>query len=269
MPWFFEGVALVIGAIIGSFLNVVIHRYPRGESVVFPPSRCPRCKHHIAWYDNIPVLSYAVLAGKCRQCRGPIDLRYPLVEAANALFYLAIYLRAGLSVGAGIVAAIVSITITLIYIDADIQILPDVIDIPGIILGLLLAVSGLAAGSSDLLLALDWVDSLIGAAAGAAVILAVAAIYYAIRRIEGMGMGDAKMLAMIGAVIGWRPLYATMLTACVAGALTGGVMAVKSRRRDLRFALPFGTFLGLAFLVMLFFGERYVYSWIPVLRFGR
>ena len=129
--------AFAIGAIVGSFLNVVIHRYPREESIVFPGSHCPQCDAAIRWYDNIPVLSFLVLRGRCRACRAPsIAWRYPLVELANALFYLAVYQRTGPSVAFVIVAAIISMTIVLIYIDADIQILPDVIDLPGIAIGL-------------------------------------------------------------------------------------------------------------------------------------
>src|SRR5436190_15969731 len=128
--------AFAAGAIVGSFLNVVIHRYPREESIVFPASHCPHCLKPIRWFDNIPVLSFIVLGGKCRACRAPISIRYPLVELANALFYLAIFERTGATVGFPLIAAIVSMTIVLIYIDADIQILPDGIDLPGPAIGI-------------------------------------------------------------------------------------------------------------------------------------
>src|SRR5436309_6802805 len=122
--------AFCMGAIVGSFLNVVIHRYPREESIVFPGSHCPQCNAPIRWYDNIPILSFALLRARCRACRAPIAWRYPLVELANALFYLALYLRTGPALGFIPIAAMISMIITLIYIDADIQILPDVIDLP-------------------------------------------------------------------------------------------------------------------------------------------
>src|SRR5437763_6233591 len=128
--------AFAIGAIVGSFLNVVIHRYPREESIVFPGSHCPHCSAAIRWYDNVPILSFAVLRGRCRACGAGIAWRHPLVELANALLYLATFLYTGPTVAFAIIAAIVSMTIVLIYIDADIQILPDVIDIPGIAVGL-------------------------------------------------------------------------------------------------------------------------------------
>jgi leader peptidase (prepilin peptidase)/N-methyltransferase len=135
--------AFALGAIVGSFLNVVIHRYPREESIVFPGSHCPNCNAPIHWFDNIPVLSYIVLLARCRNCKVRISPRYPLVELANALFYLAIFLNTGPTVGFVLLAAIVSMTLTLIYIDAEIQILPDVIDLPGIIIGIAIGAIGL------------------------------------------------------------------------------------------------------------------------------
>src|SRR5213075_2575613 len=135
--------AFATGAIIGSFLNVVIHRYPREESIVFPASHCPNCNTNIRWFDNVPILSYLVLLGRCRSCQAAISPRYPLVELANALFYLAVYQRTGPTIVFLPVAAIISMTIALIYIDVEIQILPDVIDLPGIAIGLGIGALGL------------------------------------------------------------------------------------------------------------------------------
>lgn len=253
--------AFAIGAIVGSFLNVVIYRYPRGESVVFPSSHCPRCGVPIHWYDNVPILSWFVLAGRCRGCHEPFSPRYPLVEAANALFYLAIVLRAGVSVAAVLIAALVPMTIALIYIDADIQILPDVIDLPGVAIGIALSIFGGAAG---FVVAHGVLESVIGAAAGAGFIYIVAFLYERLRGVEGMGFGDAKMLAMIGSVVGWRALFPVVLLASVCGAIIGILMLVVERRPNLQFALPFGTFLGLSFLTILFFGETLA-GWLPSL----
>jgi leader peptidase (prepilin peptidase)/N-methyltransferase len=251
----------VVGAVIGSFLNVVIHRYPLGESVVFPPSRCPSCRTHIKWYDNIPVLSWMVLLGRCRSCKAPFSIRYPLVEAANALFYLAIFLRTGLSVVSVLLAAIVSMTIALIYIDADIQILPDVIDLPGIVVGI--AIGALApAASVDLVIAHSVRESLIGAAIGGGFLFLVAITYQFIRKVEGMGMGDVKMLAMIGATMGAKSLLPVVLIASIAGSIVGGVIALTTRRSSMQFALPFGIFLGFGLLIVLFFGT-YMRDWMP------
>jgi leader peptidase (prepilin peptidase)/N-methyltransferase len=255
---------LLIGATVGSFLNVVIHRYPRSESIVFPGSHCPSCGMAIRWFDNVPLLSWTLLLGRCRGCRTTISPRYPLIELANALFYLAIVLRTGFVPGAIIIAALVSMTITLIYIDLEIQILPDVIDLPGIALGIALAAVGVAA--PGVVLARSLTDSLIGAAAGAGVLLAVALTYKLVRKIEGMGLGDVKMLAMIGSVLGWRWLFAVVLIASIAGTLVGLAIVAAGTRDGLQFALPFGVFLGLAFLIVLFFGEPLA-AVIPALRF--
>jgi leader peptidase (prepilin peptidase)/N-methyltransferase len=260
MPMLIVAYAFFVGAIIGSFLNVVIHRYPREESVVFPPSHCPSCNAVIRPYDNVPILSYLMLRGRCRKCRQPISPRYPLVEAANALFYVAIVLRSGVSVLSFVLAALVSMTIVLIYIDLEIQILPDVIDLPGIALGL--ALGAYAADKSTFGLAPRLVDSVIGAVVGGGVLLTIGFLYERLRHIEGMGLGDVKMLAMIGSVVGWRSLIAVLLIASISGAVVGLGIFATGVRKDLRFALPFGVFLGLAFLAVLFFNDT-ISAWLP------
>jgi len=246
--------ATIFGAIVGSFLNVVIHRYPREESIVFPPSHCPHCDAAIKWYDNVPLLSFAVLLGRCRACREPISMRYPLVELANALFYLAIFLHTGPQVAFFFLAAVVSMLIVLIYIDAEIQILPDVIDIPGIAVGLAIGALGLASSAPMLMLSESWLDSLIGAAAGAAIVATIIGAYWLVRRIEGMGWGDSKMLAMIGALVGWRAVLGVLLVGSITGALIGVPVALRSRE-GMQLAVPFGVFLGFGALVVLFFGH--------------
>jgi leader peptidase (prepilin peptidase)/N-methyltransferase len=246
--------AFAIGAIVGSFLNVVIHRYPREESIVFPGSHCPHCNAAIRWYDNIPVLSFLILRARCRACGEGIAWRYPLVELANALFYLATFLYTGPTVAFVVVAAIISMTIVLIYIDADIQILPDVIDIPGIAIGLGAGALGLGMLNPGLALADSLIDSLAGAILGAVILLTIIGTYWLIRRAEGMGLGDVKMLAMIGAVTGWRTIPGVLLLAAVSGAIIG-VPAVLRSGRGMQTALPFGIFLGIAFLAALFFGH--------------
>jgi leader peptidase (prepilin peptidase)/N-methyltransferase len=267
MPWLFASFVFAIGAIIGSFLNVVIHRYPREESVVFPPSRCPHCATQIKPYDNVPILAWLWLRGKCRSCHGPIDGRYPLVELANALFYVAIFQRTGLNLGFVPLAALVSMTIVLIYIDLEIQILPDVIDLPGAALGLLIGATHLGALYPDLVLARTLFDSVTGAIAGAGGLLAIGLAYKLVRKIEGMGFGDVKMMAMLGAVLGWEPLLPMLVLASVTGALAGVVVAMKSPR-GMQVALPFGVFLGLAFLAVLFFGNDLAEAWLGMLLIG-
>ena len=245
--------AFAAGAIVGSFLNVIIHRYPREESVVFPASHCPACGTPIRWYDNIPIVSFIALRARCRACRAPISWRYPLVELTNALFYLAIFLHTGATIGFLLISAAVSITIALIYIDAEIQILPDVLDLPGLAIGV--AIGALASGNlyPSLILSVSSLDSVLGAAFGAAVLIAIIGVYWLVRRAEGMGQGDVKMLAMIGAVLGWRAIPAVLLLASISGTLVGVPLALRSGR-GMQLPLPFGVFLGIAFLAVLFFG---------------
>lgn len=246
--------AFAIGAIIGSFLNVVIHRYPREESIVFPGSHCPHCNVAIRWYDNIPILSFLILRGRCRACGEGIAWRYPLVELANALFYLATFLYTGPTIAFLIVAAIISMTIALIYIDADIQILPNVIDLPGIAFGLGAGALGLGIVHPSLMLADSLIDSLFGALLGAAIVWAIIGAYWLVRRAEGMGRGDVKMLAMIGAVTGWRSVAGVLMLASVTGTLISLPLVIRSGR-GMRTAIPFGVFLGIGFLSVLFFGH--------------
>lgn len=253
--------AFALGAIVGSFLNVVIHRYPREESIVFPASHCGNCNAPIKPYDNVPILSYIWLRGRCRACKQPFSIRYPLVELANALFYLAIFQRTNVSPLFIVLAAVVSMIIVLIYIDAEIQILPDVIDLPGIVIGL--GIGALmqfgVAYAPDLMLSPSLIDSLAGAVIGASLLFGIALAYRLVRKIEGMGLGDVKMIAMLGAVLGWEPLFPLLVLASVIGAIVGGVVALNSEK-GMQAALPFGVFLGLASLVMLFFGPT-LWSW--------
>ena len=256
--------AFSIGAVIGSFLNVVIHRYPREESIVFPPSHCPNCNTNIRWFDNIPILSYLVLRGRCRNCRIGISPRYPLIELANALFYLAIFQRTGATWLFIPIAAIVSMTIVLIFIDLEIQILPDVIDIPGIFLGLLIGfLAGRLGGelASGLVLATNLIDSLAGALLGAAILVAIILTYWLVRRREGMGWGDVKMIAMIGAVLGWQSVPAVLLIASITGAIIALPLALRSKE-GFQLAIPFGVFLGIAALAILFFGHTLFEWWL-------
>lgn len=264
MTWLLPFAAFAVGAIVGSFLNVVIHRYPREESIVFPPSRCPHCGTKIRPYDNVPILAWLWLRGRCRACRGSISLRYPLVELANGLFWLAIYQRTGPSGGFLAIAALVSMTIVLIYIDLEIQILPDVIDIPGIAIGLMAGALHFGALYPDLLLSSTLLESVAGAVAGGGVLLAIGLTYKLVRKVEGMGLGDVKMMAMLGAALGWEPLFPLLLIASVTGALTGLLLAAKSEQ-GMKVAVPFGVFLGLAFLIVLFFGSDAWETWVRLL----
>lgn len=238
--------AALLGLLTGSFANVCIHRLPAGRSVVRPPSACPACARPIAWYDNVPVLSFALLLGRCRGCRAPISLRYPAVEAANGVLYLAVAMTEGATPRAAVLMAFVTALLVLALIDLDHQLLPDVITLPGI-----------AAGLGASVLVPDWpirpLAALLSAASGYLALFAVAGAYKRARGVEGLGQGDWKMVAMLGAFLGWEKMLLTVFLATLAGTAVGiGLMAL--RGRSSQHALPLGTFLGLAGILVLVAG---------------
>jgi leader peptidase (prepilin peptidase)/N-methyltransferase len=234
-------VAALFGLAVGSFLNVCIYRLPRGESLVYPPSRCPRCGKPVAWHDNIPVVGWLVLRGRCRTCGEPISIQYPIVELVTAVVaVLVVWLTPP---GALLASRLVlsALLIVLFVIDLELQILPNVLTLPGIVAGF--AFSLFAPPGP--------IASFAGIALGAGILYGIAAAYYAVRKEEGMGMGDVKMLAMVGAFLGWRAVLLTLILSSFAGALTG-LLLMSGKREGLRYALPFGTFLALgAFASML------------------
>jgi leader peptidase (prepilin peptidase)/N-methyltransferase len=226
----------VFGLMIGSFLNVCIARIPAGESVVSPRSRCPRCKTLIAWYDNIPVVSYLMLAGRCRKCSLGISAIYPAVELVTALAFIG----QGLAIGADPPLLLVRLIFTaalIVLFGTDLQTmrLPNVITIPGIVVGLACSIA----------LPPFIVASLIGAALGAAVPWLIRYVWFRITGVEAMGLGDVKMLAMIGAFLGWQQVWVVLFLASLTGALVGVTM-IAVKRRSLATRLPFGTFLAVA-----------------------
>ena len=226
----------VFGLLIGSFLNVCIARLPAGESVSSPGSRCPACATPIRWYDNIPVVSYLVLGRQCRACKAPISVRYPLVELATAVAFA---LQAWLLPPDPIVLAqhllFTALLIVLFGTDYDVQRLPDVITLPGTVAGILIAVFVMPG----------FVASVAGAALGAGVLLFVRWGWKRLRGVDGMGLGDVKMLAMIGAFLGWRQVRVVLFLASLSGAVIGLALAATGRR-SMQTRLPFGTFLAVA-----------------------
>ena len=240
----------VFGLVWGSFLNVVIFRVPRGMSLLRPPSSCPGCGARILPYDNVPVLSYLILRGKCRKCGRRISPVYPTVEALTALAFLLVFDRSGrllsLEFFAGCLFA--SALIALGFIDYFHQILPDVITMPGLVLSLVYSFF-----RDDL----TFRDALVGAVTGAGFLLLVYGAYRVIRKREGLGMGDVTMLLMIGAYLGWKGTLLTLILASFVGTLVG-VFFIVRRKKDLQFALPFGTFLAPAAFVAALWGERII-----------
>lgn len=240
-------VAGLFGLITGSFLNVVIYRLPRGKSVVWPASACGGCGRELRWFENIPIVSWVVLGAKCAHCKAPISVQYPLVEATTAvLFVLVTWLTpAGPLLAARLI--FVCGLVVLFGIDLEHQILPNSITLPGVVAGLIFSLAG-PPGLRD---------SVIGVLLGGGVLYAIAAGYYLWRREEGLGMGDVKMLAMIGAFLGWQAVLLTLVLASLSGAVIGVAM-MALQRGTMKYALPFGTFLALGALVAMLAGEPIV-----------
>ncbi|HEX2268806.1 MAG TPA: prepilin peptidase [Pyrinomonadaceae bacterium] len=264
----------VFGAIIGSFLNVVIHRVPLEESIVFPNSRCPSCGAMIAFYDNIPVLSYALLGGKCRGCKEHISFRYPSVELLTAALFVAVAWHDRMSVALPFDLVFVSALLALIFIDAEHMILPNVITYPGIVFAVVarLAIPFLTRTPhfDDLPSLINgpfegmpiWVASLggaaIGALAGGGSLWLMGFIWEKLRGVEAMGLGDVKMMFMVGAYLGWRLTILTIFVGVLTGSIIGVLLMARQRERNMQMLLPFGIFLGIGAVFSLLFGGQLV-----------
>jgi leader peptidase (prepilin peptidase) / N-methyltransferase len=240
-------ILIVLGLTVGSFLNVCIHRIPREQSLMFPPSRCPGCEHRLAWFENIPVLSYAVLGGRCRKCRTRISIRYPLVELATMAVFVVhgeVFGWTALLVPRLLFACAM---VVLFAIDLEHHLLPNVITLPGIAVGLV----------SSAVLPPGIVDALIGTVVGGGVLWLIGEAYFRYSGHEGMGGGDVKMLAMIGAFLGWKLVLVTLVLSSFLGSLIG-VAVIALKRGGLKYALPYGTFLALGALVASIAGDAIV-----------
>ncbi len=246
----------VFGLIWGSFLNVVIYRLPRGLSIVQPPSSCPHCGKRIKFYENIPILSYVVLMGKCSDCKAPISPVYPVVEALTAICFLLVYLQFSLSPHFFASCVFASALIVLGFIDLDHQILPDEITFPGIVLALIYAYFRVD---------LSLTQALLGAAVGAGFLLLVYGAYYLLRKKEGLGLGDVTMMVMVGAFLGWKQTLLTLILASIWGALVG-IFIIIFKKKNLQQALPFGTFLAPAAFVALLYGQQIIDAYLSLFR---
>lgn len=268
--YFYLAAVAVVGAVIGSFLNVVIHRLPREESVVLPASRCPECSTVIRPYDNVPVLSWLLLRGRCRSCKTRIPARYPAVELLTALlFALTFWAYSGLTLSLPFDLIFVAAIIALVFIDAEHMILPDAITYPGIAFTFvarlfvpnLYGVSSLATGDAALPV---WLASLIGAVlgaiAGGGFLWLVGWLWKRFRGVDAMGLGDVKMMFMVGAYLGWPLTLLTIFIGVFSGSVAGVLLMARSGRRDMQMLLPFGIFLGIGAIVSMLAG-RAIIEW--------
>jgi leader peptidase (prepilin peptidase) / N-methyltransferase len=293
----------LLGSIIGSFLNVCILRIPEDFSIVSPGSRCPKCETLIHWYDNVPVFAWFWLGGKCRACHARISPMYPLIEAATGLLFVACYLKFGLSQATAKWLVFTSLLIVLSITDLRVRMLPDLVNWPGFAAGLFLSAlvppnDGTAAWLSWSLVhhfpplrMLGLLDGLLGAAFASLLLWGVAVLYKTVRGREGMGFGDVKMMAMVGAFFGVRGAFLTILLGTLLGSLVGAgtilalytvgwhrPLAERGSRRGLgtvqtlrwtiasQYQLPLGTFLGTAAMVVVYFGPQLLERWAELVR---
>ena len=240
----------ILGLIVGSFSNVCIYRIPRNESVIYPASHCPKCRTKIKPVDNIPLLSYILLKGRCRNCGSKISIQYPVVEFLTGLIYLIIYLIYGLSIQSLVYIILSSALIIIAFIDLQKQLIPDVISLPGIVVGLIL---------SFIVPYISFINSALGALVGGGIILIIAWVGSIIFKKEAMGGGDIKLAAMIGAFLGWRYTIISLFWGFFLGALTG-IILIMTKIKKREDAIPFGPFIALGSIITLLWGEK-ILSW--------
>ena len=267
---------VLIGLAVGSFLNVCISRIPLEESVVSPRSRCPQCKKPIANRDNIPILSYVLLGGRCRNCKKKISIRYPFIEGLTAVVAGLLYLKFDIGVEWVVYFLFCAALIALAFIDADHRILPDVITLNGLWIGLaisvflwlpgplvarLLQAAGVGAPGPRLV---SITSSLIGAAVGGGLLWFVREAYFRVRGVEGMGFGDVKMMAMVGAFIGTALTLFTILIGSILGSLIG-LTLMRFAGKDREYELPFGTFLSMGAILAVLYGNELITLYLKLL----
>ena len=240
----------ILGLIVGSFSNVCIYRIPRNESIVYPASHCPKCRSNISPKDNIPLLSFILLKGRCRNCKSKISLQYPIVELLTGLIYLIIYLIFGLSIQTLIYIILSSALIIIAFIDLNEQIVPDVISLPGIVIGFII---------SFFVSYISFINSALGVLVGGGIILIIGLAGSVIFKKEAMGGGDVKLAAMIGAFLGWRYIIISLFLGFFLGALAG-IFLILSKIRSREDAIPFGPFIVLGSFITLLWGEKII-SW--------
>jgi leader peptidase (prepilin peptidase)/N-methyltransferase len=236
----------ILGAIVGSFLNVCIYRVPKRESLIYPASHCTHCGRPIKFYDNIPLISYILLGGKCRYCKEHISIRYPVVEGLSGLLCTALFIKHGLTLPFVLYFCFAALLLIITFIDIDYQLIPDIISLPGIFIGL---------GSSFLMPHLSWLESFFGILIGGGFLFFVAIGYKWLTGRDGMGGGDVKLLAMMGAWLGWKAIPFVLLSSSLIGAVVGGG-SLLINKKGLRHTIPFGPFLSLGSIIYIFFGTE-------------
>ncbi len=244
-PLLFPAFAFIFGMVVGSFLNVCICRMPKDESIISPPSHCPQCSCQIRWYDNIPVVSYLFLRGKCRGCGAHISLQYPLVELLNGFLTLLLFLRFGPSPAFAVYFLFCSALVVITFIDIEHQIIPDEISLTGIPVGFIL---------SFFLKEHSWLNSLFGILLGGGTLLLVAYAYQRLTGKDGMGGGDIKLLAMMGAFLGWQAVPFIIFASSLVGSIVG-VSIMMLQKKDVKLAIPFGPYLAFAAILYIFYGK--------------
>ena len=249
-------VVTLFGLCIGSFLNVCIYRIPQAKSILYPGSTCGSCGAPVRFYDNIPVLSYLILGGKCRSCKTPFSFRYPMVELLTGLMALAITLKYGFSFESLIYFVFICSLLVITFIDIDHQIIPDILSLPGIPICFLAAFALPTTSYTGTL-----INSLLGILVGGGTLFMVGWLYMLATKKEGMGGGDIKLLAMIGALIGWKGILFTVMVSSAVGSIVG--IAVMARmKKDMKLAIPFGPFLSIGAISYIFFGKKLIYWYL-------
>ena len=238
----------ILGLIVGSFCNVCIYRIPKNESIIYPASHCPKCRTTIRPFDNIPLLSYILLKGRCRNCGSKISIQYPIVEFLTGIIYLIIYLIYGLSIQSLIYTILSSALIIIAFIDLQEQIIPDIISLPGVVIGLIL---------SFIVPYMSFINSVLGVLVGGGIILIIALVGSKIFKKEAMGGGDVKLAAMIGAFLGWRYAIISLFLGFFLGALAG-IFLILSKIKSREDMVPFGPFIALGSLITLLWGEKII-----------
>jgi leader peptidase (prepilin peptidase)/N-methyltransferase len=249
---YFSILSFVFGAVVGSFLNVCICRIPKDESVVSPPSHCPRCDYQIRWYENIPLFSYILLRGNCRGCGTHISLQYPLVELLNGLLTLALFIKFGPTLTFLALFLFCSALVVITFIDLEHQIIPDEISLSGIVIGFVF---------SFILPWQTWLNSLLGILLGGGSLLLVAYSYQWLTGKEGMGGGDIKLLAMMGAFLGWKSVLFIVFASSLIGSVVGVTMMLV-QKKDSKLAIPFGPYLAFGAVLYIFFGRQLIHWYL-------